>query len=248
MVIGVILYLFGQRYLAEDQLTRSEAAHAENAPITGKEWKAITGLVVLCVLNIVFWAVYEQQGNTVQIFADRQTDWHILGWEMPSTWFQAVNPLFIFALTPVLNMLWGWQSSRKSEPASVIKMGYGCVLLGVSFLPLMWITTGLRADQRINFMWLVGCTLIYTIGELYLSPIGLSLVTKVAPARLVGMLMGMWFLSSFFGNFLSGYIGTYYERMPRESFFLLLAVLGIASGIAIFALRNPLKNAVGHDT
>jgi len=97
-------------------------------------------------------------------------------------------------------------------------------------------------------MWLVGCTLIYTLGELYLSPIGLSLVSKVAPARLVGMLMGMWFLANFLGNFLSGYIGTYYEKMSRESFFLLLAMLGIASGIAIFALRTPLRNAVGRDT
>jgi POT family proton-dependent oligopeptide transporter len=156
--------------------------------------------------------------------------------------------MFIFILTPFLNMFWGWQSSRRSEPSSVIKMAWGCALLGISFLPLMWITTGLRADQRINFMWLVGCTLIYTVGELYLSPIGLSLVTKVAPARLVGMLMGMWFLSSFFGNFLSGYIGTYYEKMSRDSFFLLLTVLGIAAGAAIFALRTPLKNAVGHDT
>jgi POT family proton-dependent oligopeptide transporter len=248
MVLGVVLYLLGQRYLADDQLTRSAAAHIENAPITGKEWKAIIGLVVLCALNIVFWGVYEQQGNTIQLFADRNTDWHVFGWEMPSTWFQSVNPMFIFILTPFLNMFWGWQSSRRSEPSSVIKMAWGCALLGISFLPLMWITTGLRADQRINFMWLVGCTLIYTVGELYLSPIGLSLVTKVAPARLVGMLMGMWFLSSFFGNFLSGYIGTYYEKMSRDSFFLLLTVLGIAAGAAIFALRTPLKNAVGHDT
>ncbi len=89
--------------------------------------------------------------------------------------------------------------------------------------------------------------MIYTVGELYLSPIGLSLVTKVSPARLVSMLMGMWFLSSFFGNFLSGYLGTYYEKMSHESFFLFMAVLGMAAGAAIFALRRPLKNAIGHN-
>jgi POT family proton-dependent oligopeptide transporter len=249
MVLGVLIYLWGgKRYLAEDQLTRAKKAHTENAPITAKEWKAIGGLVVLCILNIVFWGVYEQQGNTIQIFADRNTDWHVFGWELPSTWFQSVNPMFIFILTPLLNMFWTRQSVKGTEPGSVTKMGLGCILLGLSWLPLMWITKGLGETQRISFMWLVGCTLIYTIGEMYLSPIGLSLVTKVAPARVVSMVMGAWFLSSFFGNYLTGYLGTFYEKMPRESFFLLLTVLGCAAGLAIFALRIPLKNAVGRNS
>jgi POT family proton-dependent oligopeptide transporter len=85
------------------------------------------------------------------------------------------------------------------------------------------------------------------LGELYLSPIGLSLVTKVAPARLVSMLMGMWFLSSFFGNYLSGYLGTYYEKMPKDSFFLMLTLLGVIAGVAMFALKRPLKKAIGED-
>jgi POT family proton-dependent oligopeptide transporter len=248
MVCGVLFYLWGQRFLAQDELTRAREAHAEKAAITEKEWKAILGLIVLCILNIVFFGVYEQQGNTIQIFADRNTDWHVFGFEMPSTWFQSVNPMFIFLLTPFLNMFWSWQSRRRKEPPSVIKMAMGCVLLGVSFTPLMFVAAGLGAAQRISFLWLVGCTLIYTVGELYLSPIGLSLVTKVAPARMVSMLMGMWFLAYFFGNYLAGYLGTYYEKMSRESFFLMLAVLGVAAGAAIFALRTPLKNAVGHDT
>ena len=85
------------------------------------------GLVVLCLLNIVFWGVYEQQGNTMQLFADKNTDWHIFGWEMPSTWFQSINPMFIFLFTPLLNLFWGWQSARGKEPASVTKMAMGCV-------------------------------------------------------------------------------------------------------------------------
>ena len=198
-------------------------------------------------MNVVFWGVYEQQGNTIQLFADRNTDWHIFGWEMPSTWFQSVNPMFIFLFTPLLNLFWGWQSARGKEPASVTKMAMGCVLLGLSFLPLIYITAGLGANQRISFLWLIGSTFIYTLGELYLSPIGLSLVTKVAPARLVSMLMGMWFLSSFFGNFLSGYLGTFYEKMSRESFFFLLAALGVAAGLAIFALLIPLRKAIGQN-
>jgi proton-dependent oligopeptide transporter, POT family len=248
MVCGLIVYLLGQRYLAADQLTRSKESHEVEAPLTAKEWKAIWGLVVLCALNIVFWGVYEQAGNTLQLFADRNTDWHIFGFNMPSTWFQSVNPMFIFLLTPVLNMTWAWQSGRRKEPASVIKMAIGCVLLGLSFIPLMLVTEHLAPAQRISFWWLVGCMSIYTAGELYLSPIGLSLVTKVAPARLVGMLMGMWFLASFFGDYLAGYLGTYYEKMSLPAFFLMLTLLGVAAGVAIFVLNKPLKDAVGHDS
>ena len=248
MVLGVILYLWGQRFLAADQLTQSQGNQDRKRAHHCPQWKGIIGLIVLTVLNIVFWAVYEQQGNTIQLFADRNTDWHFFRWQLPSTWFQSFNPMFIFALTPLLNMLWGWQSRTRKEPPSVTKMAMGCVFLGVSFLPLMYITRGLSETQRISFLWLVGCTLIYTLGEMYLSPIGLSLVVKVAPVRVVSMMMGIWYMANFFGNLLSGYIGTYYEKMSRESFFLLLAALGIASGIAIFALSKPLKDAVGHDS
>jgi POT family proton-dependent oligopeptide transporter len=252
MVCGLILYLWGGRYLAKDQLTRSREAHKEthgerHGGITGKEWKVIAGLVVLVILNAVFWAVYEQQGNTMQIFADRNADWHVFGWEMPSTWFQAVNPMFIFTLTPLLNMFWTWQSAKGREPGSLTKMAAGCTLLGLSFLPLIYISKGLGETQRISFMWLVGTTLVLTIGELYLSPIGQSLVAKVAPPRLVSMLMGMWFLSNFIGNYLTGYLGTFYEKMSRDSFFLMLAVLGVVAGVAMFALRAPIRHAVGHD-
>jgi POT family proton-dependent oligopeptide transporter len=248
MIFGIIFYLWGQRFLAKDELTRAREAQAQHEPLTSKEWKAIGGLVVMMVLNIVFWAVYEQQGNTIQLFADRNTDWHIFGFEMPSTWFQAVNPFFIFTLTPLLNMFWTRQALRGTEPSSVTKMAMGCTMLGLSFLPLIFITAGMRPDERINFLWLVGCTSVYTLGEIYLSPIGQSLVTKVAPARLVSMLMGMWFFSNFFGNYLTGYLGTFYEKISKEAFFSMIAVLAVAAGFAIFALQKPLKRAVGHNT
>ena len=247
MIGGLLLYLWGQQFLAQDHLTRSKAAHVEKAPLTSQEWKGILGLIALLILNVIFWGVYEQQGNTIQIFADKNTDWHVFGFEMPSTWFQAFNPMFIFLLAPLLNMLWSSQSARGKEPGSVVKIGMGCVLLGLGFLPLMYISAGLQPDQKISFLWLAGSTFIYTLGELYLSPIGLSLVTKVAPARIVSMMMGVWFLSNFLGNYLTGYLGTFYEKMPRQAFFSLLAALAVGAGLAIFALSKPLKNAVGHN-
>jgi proton-dependent oligopeptide transporter, POT family len=249
MAIGLVVYLVGQPYLPADPLTRAKAIHTERtkSSLTTSEWKVIVGLIALCALNVVFWGVYEQQGNTLQLFADRNVDWHVFGRQLPSTWFQSVNPMFIFLLTPLLNVLWTWQSKRGKEPGSVTKMAMGCAMMGLSFLPIIFITNGLRADQRVSFLWLVGCAFIYTVGELYLSPVGVSLVSKVAPARLAGMLMGMWFLANFAGNYLSGYLGTFYEKMSRESFFSMLLVLGLAGGAAIFALSMPLKKAVGRD-
>jgi POT family proton-dependent oligopeptide transporter len=245
MVLGLIFYLWGGKFLAQDRLTRAKAEHKEKAPLTASQWRGIFALIVLVILNIVFWGVYEQQGNTIQIFADRNTDWRLFGWEMPSTWFQAVNPMFIFLLTPFLNMFWSWQSARGKEPSSVTKMAMGCIMLGLGFAPLMYVTRGLGDAQRISFLWLVASTFVYTLGELYLSPIGLSLVTKLAPPQLVSMMMGMWYMSNFFGNYLTGYLGTFYEKMSRDSFFLLLGALAVGAGLAMLALAKPLKKAVG---
>jgi len=248
MVFGLLLYLWGQKFLATDSLTRARELHTEHTPLTRKQWMAILGFIVLCVPVIVFWMVYEQGGNTLQLFADRNADWHIFGWEMPSTWYQAINSMFIFTLTPVLNMLWAWQAARKTEPSSVIKLAMGCTFLGLSFLPLIFITRGLADTGRISVSWLVGNQFIYTLGEMYLSPIGLSVVAKIAPPRMVSMMMGVWYLSISAGEYLAGYIGTYYEKMSHPSFFLMLLLFGVAAGGVIFALQRPIKNAVGHDT
>jgi POT family proton-dependent oligopeptide transporter len=245
MVCGLIFYLWGQKFLAEDSLTRSKNTQTEKVPLTSREWKVIFALMVLVIINALFWAVYEQQGNTLQIFADRNADWHVFGFEMPSTWFQSVNPMFIFALTPLLIPFWGWQSKRGKEPGSISKMALGCTMVGVSFLPLIYIAHGLGETQRVSFLWLVGATFILTLGELYLSPIGQSLVAQVAPPSLVSMLMGMWFLSNFIGNYFTGYLGTFYEKMSREMFFVMLGGLGLIAGTAIFALGKPLRNAMG---
>ena len=121
-------------------------------------------------------------------------------------------------------------------------------LLGLSFLPLVFLSRGLADNGRISFLWLVANQFIYTAGEMYLSPIGLALVVKIAPPRMVSMLMGVWFIAIFAGNYLAGHVGGYYEKMSHPSFFLMLMGFAMAAGLAIFALQKPLKNAVGHDT
>jgi POT family proton-dependent oligopeptide transporter len=202
---------------------------------------------VLCALNGVFWAVYEQQGNTMQLWADQRTDWHLVpgvSWQVPSTWFQSFNPAMIFLFAPFLDRFWRRQAKRGTEPSSVTKMGLGCILLGSAFIVMIAAAMLVPANRLGSVWWLVGTTFLLTIGELYLQPIGLSLVTKVAPPRIVGMLMGMWFLSSFFGNYLSGYLGTYWERMPKEAFFLVLTLLAAAAGAVMIAISKPISRAL----
>jgi POT family proton-dependent oligopeptide transporter len=200
---------------------------------------------VLCALNIVFWGVYEQQGNTMQTWADEQTIWpSILGIQVRSTWFQSFNPFCIFLLAPVLDMFWRWQNRRGSEPSSVSKMAIGSAILGLSFI-VMVVGANIVGDGQGSMFWPLFCTLLLTVGELYLSPIGLSLVTKVSPVRIVSMMMGMWFLSSFFGGLLSGYLGYFYDKIPKDAFFLLLTTLGLLTAAAMWAFNKPLKRALG---
>jgi proton-dependent oligopeptide transporter, POT family len=257
MCIGLVVYLAGQKYLAPDNLMKKKAGKAAvveqkadpqaKQPLTSNEWKRVGALVLLCALNVVFWAVYEQQGDTMQTWAEERTAWPVVfGWQIPSTWFQSFNPLFIFIFAPLLDMFWLRQQKKGTEPSSVAKMAIGCFLLGVAFI-FMIIGNRLIGDAaKGSLFWPVVCVLILTIGELYLSPIGLSLVTKVAPARIVSLMMGVWFLSSFFGNKLVGPIANLYQgrTLTAEQFFMLLMALGIATGLAIFAFNKPLKSAM----
>ncbi len=251
MVAGLLIYLTGQKYLAADQLAQRREAEARThtkEKLTRDEALRVLALVVICALNIVFWAVYEQQGNTLQLFADRNTNWNLLGVQIPSTWYQAFNPAMIFIFAPLLAMFWGWQAKARREPSSVVKMGMGCLMLGLAFIVLIVAARGMTEQTRLNVLWLTGTTFVFTIGELYLSPIGLSFVTKIAPARMVSMLMGVWFLANFFGNYLSGYLGTFWEKMSREQYFFLMMVLGVGAGVAMLILSRPLdKIVLKHD-
>jgi len=248
MILGLIIYVWGQRHLAPDNVMR-QAAKTEAKPVeplTADDWKKIWALIVLCLLNIPFWTVYEQQGNTLALWVDSNTNRMIFGWEMPATWYQSFNAIMIVVFTPVILAFWRWQEKRKKEPSSLAKMAIGCILLGVSFLVLLPQTHVVDAGGKATLMSITICTAIFTVGELYLSPVGLSLVTKLAPPRLVSMMMGMWFMSSFFGDYLCGYIGAYWEKMSHANFFLLLMTLSCASGLCMFALLKPLKKAIGH--
>jgi POT family proton-dependent oligopeptide transporter len=254
MLLGLVQYGYGQKYLAPDNVMKraAQASPAAHRPFTRSEWSRILALMVLCLLNISFWGVYEQQGNTLALWADSNSDRHLfavfgLGWEMPATWFQSVNSIFIVGFTPFLNLLWLRQARAGTEPNSVAKMAIGCVVLGVSYLIMMLPARVVDAGQLASMWWLIGSTAILTIGELYLSPVGLSLVTKISPPRIVSMMMGIWYLSSFFGNYLCGYLGTFWETMTKGAFFLMMAAISILTGLLMVVIYAPMKRAIGDE-
>ena len=202
-------------------------------------------LVVICILTIPFWAAFEQQGNTLALWADDNTDRRLGDWEVPASWMQSLNPFFVFTMTPLITLFWAWQSRHRFTLGSIAKMSVGCMLLGVSFL--IMIPAGRLYDIDgipVSMFWLIAGTWVMTLGELYLSPVGMSMVTKLAPARMVSMCMGIWYLSQFAGNYLAGYLGGFWEIIPKPQFFLLLAVLVIAAGVSTMTYLFFLKKSV----
>ncbi|MBY0371842.1 peptide MFS transporter [bacterium] len=246
MVLGLITYALGNKLIPGDVIKHKDGHVAEKRPMTREEWGSVASLAVLCMLTVLFWAIYEQQGNTLQIWADERTNWTFFGVTVPSTWFQLMNPVLIIILAPLLNIVWAKQAARGKEPGSVSKMAIGCFLCGAAYIFMILAAGAVPAGERGSLLWLFGCVFLFTVGELYLSPIGLSLVTKVAPKPVVSMMMGVWFLATFFGNYLAGYLGTFYESFANQSsFFVLLFVLGVLSAAGFLAFKKPLERTIG---
>lgn len=248
MLMGLFVYWLGSDLVPKEQESEQVVTAEEKVdrPLTRDEWYSIGALGFLCTLNIMFWGIYEQQGNTLQIWADERTNWDFLGlFTIPSTWFQAFNPVMIFICAPILSKFWIKREANGKGSSSVSKMGFGSVLAGLAYVMMILAANFLPEGQKGSVMWLVTTVFIFTLGELYLSPIGLSLVTKVAPKRIVSMMMGVWFLSSFVGNYMTGYLGTFYSIMKPDEFFMMLTAIGLATGTLFYITRRPLERILG---
>lgn len=242
MLIGTLTYVAGWHTLPLDE--RTLRASKPRRPLDRGEWRRILALAVLFLPVTLFWATYEQQGNTIALWADAQTDRtvNLLVWQgqIPVTWFQAFNPFMIFAFTPFVVALWAWQAQRNREPSTVVKMALGCFAIAIANLVLVLAAWQAGAAQA-SWLWLALYFAIVTTGELYLSPIGLSLVTKVAPARVVSLVMGLWLATSFTGNFIGGWLGSFWTAMDKGQFFLMIAAVAAFAGAVILAFNRPLQ-------
>ncbi len=248
MAIGLVIYLVALRTLPSDRIARLQSKTEEKKPLTGADWRAVIALVLLCIPTSLFWAVYEQQGNTISLWAESFTNRHlipgVINWEIPVTWFQAFNPFMIFAFTPLVVMFWSWQAKRGGEPSTVTKMALGDLFLALSYVVMAAAAYVTGPTGQASWLWLLAFFAVITLGELYLSPIGLALVARVAPPQILSAMMGLWFITSFTGNQLQGYIGSYFSRMDKVSFFLLCAGLAAAAALVTWAFDRPLRSTL----
>ena len=206
----------------------------------GVERKRVLAIMVLFVFASLFWAGFEQAGSSLNLFADRLTRTSLLGWSFPSSWFQTVQPLFIILMAPVFAALWVRMGAK--EPSSPAKFAYGLLFVSLGFLILvpaakMFESTGVKVSP----MWLVTLYFLHTVGELVLSPVGLSTVTKLAPERMVGSMMGVWFLSIALGNLIGGEVAGYFETFPLPRLFAIVFFTTAASAVVLALLVKPIR-------
>ena len=207
--------------------------------LTGDEKKRIVYIFLLFVGAALFWSGFEQAGSSLNLFAERMTDRTIFGWEAPASWLQSINPLFIIIFAPVVGSLWVWL--RDHNPSIPVKFAGGLALLGAGFLVLAWGASYATDGHLVSPMWLVVTYFLHTVGELALSPIGLSSVTKLSPQRLVGQMMGIWFMGSALGNLIAGLVAGRMESMPVTQIFSTVGMIVIGSGLVFFVFSPVIK-------
>ena len=238
MTLGLTIYLIATPHLPDDAFARRAL---QSSGLDANAWRSIIALLLLFVPVSLFWATYEQQGNTITLWADQFTDRRVIGGEIPVTWFQAFNPFMIFAFTPIIVAFWRRQGAR--EPSTITKLAIGCLINALAYLVMVFAAL-IAGGGKASWLWLFVYFMTITVGELYLSPTSLSLVTKIAPKPLLSMMMGVWLATSFVGGFLAGYLGTFWSTMDKSNFFLMLALISLVSGVAILLLRAPLRSVL----
>jgi POT family proton-dependent oligopeptide transporter len=197
-------------------------------------------IIALFVFATLFWAGFEQAGSSLNLFADQFTRNRLLGFDFPSSWFQSVQPLFIILLAPVF--AWLWITLGPREPSSPAKFAYGLLFVGLGFLAVALAARLFETDkQLVSPMWLIVCYFLHTLGELSLSPVGMSTVSKLAPARVLGLMMGVWYLSISLGNFIGGRVAGQFEKFPLPDLFGAVFLTSATAALLLAFLVKPIR-------
>ncbi len=203
------------------------------------ERKRLVVVLVLFVAATIFWSVFEQAGSTLNLFAQRDTRTEAFGFEFPPSWLQSVAPFSLVVLSPVFAWIW-WRLGPR-DPSSPAKFTIGLVFVSLSFAILMIPAQAAEQGIRVSPLWLVGTYLLHTIGELCLSPVGLSAMTRLAPARIVGLTMGVWFVALSAGNYLGGRVGGLYEAFSLPQLFGVVALFAGCAAVVLALLIKPIR-------
>ena len=258
MLLGQVIFnLLGTKYLGDlgtkpvGAVSDTEVAKVQKSinPETGKELdekdekQRISVIFILLIFAVFFWAGFEQAGSSLSLYTDKYIDRSIGSFEIPTSWFQSVNPLFIVTLAPLFTLFWASPIGRRLT--TPVKMGVGMIILGVGFLFMIGAVAERSANGDVDdvnnkaaLMWLIMTYLLHTIGELCISPVGLSVVTKLSPPKLASVLMAVWMLSSFFANIVGGYIASYVETMGAGEVFKYIAGFVSVCGVLLILLNK----------
>jgi POT family proton-dependent oligopeptide transporter len=207
------------------------------------ERKRLYVIGVFFLAAAIFWSLFEQAGSTLNLFGDRDTRTSILGWSFPSSWFQSMNSMFVWSLAPVF--AWVWIALGSREPSTPVKFSFGLIAVGAGFAVLVVASQLAAGGVQVSPLWLTAVYLLHTVGELCLSPVGLSAMTKLAPARIGGLMMGVWFLATSVGNFIAGRLAGFYEQMPLPTLFTSIAIFGIVPGLLLLLFAPAIKRMMG---
>ncbi|KAB2824047.1 peptide MFS transporter [Aliivibrio finisterrensis] len=249
MVISLIIQtLFAQRFLGDIGIRPAAHIAKENAEAAGTSQHVLSKIeidrlkviMVMGLFVIVFWAGFEQAGGLMNIYSQQYTDRMLGSFEIPAAWFQSLNPFFIIILAPFIAML--WVKLGPKEPSSPIKFALALFFLAIGFLCMVGAVMEQGGDLTVktSMYWLVGAYFFHTLGELCLSPIGLSLVTKLAPLRLASLMMGIWFGFNAISNYIAGVVGSHVESLGALDIFAGIAIASAISGVLLLIISGPL--------
>jgi POT family proton-dependent oligopeptide transporter len=245
MAVGMVTYLIGLPHLPK-VAARAPRSQPDKA-LRSQTRASFMSLFLLFIPSALFWAAYEQQGNTIAVWIHDSVDRHanLVFWEgeIPVTWFQAFNPILIFILTPLLVALWSYLAKRGREPATIGKLTTGLILLSLAYViaaAVAWFS----GSHQASWLWLLLYFVVVTVAELHFSPIGISLMSSIAPSGSRSSLMAVWFTSTFVGNILAGSLGGLWPKFSNPVFFLIIAALGVAAAIFTTAVRPLLARTL----
>lgn len=221
------------------------------AGLDGPEKKRIAVILVLFIFATIFWSAFEQAPTSLNLFAADFTDRNLFGWEVPILWLQSVNSLFVITLAPVFAAVWVLMAKRGHELSSPAKFAFGLLFAGLGFFLMVAAANAVISGgdgARVSMWWLTGSYLLQTIGELSLSPVGLSSMTKLAPRRFVGQMMGVWFMASALGNLIAGLVGGHVdpENLAEMPQLFMRTALSLFLATAVLALLVvPIRKMMG---
>ncbi|MGW5212886.1 oligopeptide:H+ symporter [Streptomyces sp. NPDC004051] len=209
------------------------------------EQSKMSAYIWFFVAAAIFWMIYDQGGSTLAIFAESSAENSVLGWEFPVSWYQSVNPVLIMALAPVFAWFWLALNRRGKEPSTIVKFGSGLVLVGASFFLFLAPLSIAEGGHKAAAMWLVAIYFTQTVGELLLSPVGLSVTTKMAPVKYASQMMGVWFLAVTAGDATTGLLSIAGVDLDKPGVVVMEAALAVAAGVAVWMYRRKVKSLMG---